>query len=210
MNGEEIIALILKDLGIKAPTFAKEIGVLYSRVQDVQSGKVKKISSDLADKIIHRYPKFDLSWLLSGEGGPYSEEVAEARPQGIPLVPVSAMAGALTGELPAVTERECERYTVPKFERADFLITVAGDSMFPKFHSGDIVDCRRVPLGSFFQWHRVYVIDSEQGVLIKRVEHGSGEDSVTLVSENREYSPIELKREEIYSLALVVGLIRAE
>ena len=82
--------------------------------------------------------------------------------------------------------------------------------MSPKFQSGDIVACRRVPLGSFFQWHRVYVVDSEQGVLIKRVEHGSGEDSVTLVSENREYSPIEIKREEIYSLALVVGLIRAE
>ena len=128
----------------------------------------------------------------------------------IPDLLAKAMTGALTGELPAVTERECERYTVPKFERADFLITVSGDSMFPKFQSGDIVACRRVPLGSFFQWHRVYVIDSEQGVLIKRVERGSGEDSVTLVSDNREYPPIELKREEIYSLALVVGLIRAE
>lgn len=210
MKGNEIIELILNDLGVKAPTFAKSIGVLYQRVLDIQNGRVKKISYDLAKKIIEKYPQYNESWLLSGEGSPYSEEVAEPRPQGIPLVPVSAMAGALTGELPAVTERECERYSVPKFERADFLITVAGDSMFPKFQSGDIVACRRVPLGSFFQWHRVYVVDSEQGVLIKRVEHGRDEDSVTLVSENREYSPIELKREEIYSLALVVGLIRAE
>ena len=210
MKGNEIIELILNDLGVKAPTFAKSIGVLYQRVLDIQNGRVKKISYDLAKKIIEKYPQYNESWLLSGEGSPYSEEVAEPRPQGIPLVPVSAMAGALTGELPAVTERECEHYTVPRFERADFLITVAGDSMFPKFHSGDIVACRRVPLGSFFQWHRVYVVDSEQGVLIKRVEHGSGEDSVTLVSENRDYSPIELKRDEIYSLALVVGLIRAE
>ena len=210
MKGNEIIELILNDLGVKAPTFAKSIGVLYQRVLDIQNGRVKKISYDLAKKIIEKYPQYNESWLLSGEGSPYSEEVAEPRPQGIPLVPVSAMAGALTGELPAVTERECERYSVPKFERADFLITVAGDSMFPKFQSGDIVACRRVPLGSFFQWHRVYVVDSEQGVLIKRVEHGRDEDSVTLVSENREYSPIELKRDEIYSLALVVGLIRAE
>lgn len=210
MKGNEIIELILNDLGVKAPTFAKSIGVLYQRVLDIQNGKVKKISYDLARKIIEKYPQYNEGWLLSGEGSPYTEEVAEPRPQGIPLVPVSAMAGALTGELPAVTERECERFLVPRFERADFLITVSGDSMSPKFQSGDIVACRRVPLGSFFQWHRVYVVDSEQGVLIKRVEHGSGEDSVTLVSENREYSPIELRREEIYSLALVVGLIRAE
>lgn len=148
MKGNEIIELILNDLGVKAPTFAKSIGVLYQRVLDIQNGRVKKISYDLAKKIIEKYPQYNESWLLSGEGSPYSEEVAEAKPQGIPLVPVSAMAGALTGELPAVTERECERYTVPKFERADFLITVAGDSMFPKFHSGDIVACRRVPLGS--------------------------------------------------------------
>lgn len=211
MNAKEILNLILNDLQVENfSKFARDIGINGQRLRDIKSGRTLKIPSEVAEAILENYPQYSRSWLLSGEGSPYSEEVAEARPQGIPLVPVSAMAGALTGELPAVTERECERYTVPKFERADFLITVAGDSMFPKFHSGDIVACRRVPLGSFFQWHRVYVIDSEQGVLIKRVEHGSGEDSVTLVSENREYSPIELKREEIYSLALVVGLIRAE
>lgn len=211
MNAKEILNLILNDLQVENfSKFARDIGINGQRLRDIKSGRTLKIPSEVAEAILENYPQYSRSWLLSGEGSPYSEEVAEARPQGIPLVPVSAMAGALTGELPAVTERECERFLVPKFERADFLITVAGDSMFPKFQSGDIVACRRVPLGSFFQWHRVYVVDSEQGVLIKRVEHGRDEDSVTLVSENREYSPIELKRDEIYSLALVVGLIRAE
>lgn len=211
MNAKEILNLILNDLQVENfSKFARDIGINGQRLRDIKSGRTLKIPSEVAEAILENYPQYSRSWLLSGEGSPYSEEVAEARPQGIPLVPVSAMAGALTGELPAVTERECEHYTVPRFERADFLITVAGDSMSPKFQSGDIVACRRVPLGSFFQWHRVYVVDSEQGVLIKRVEHGRDEDSVTLVSENREYSPIELKRDEIYSLALVVGLIRAE
>ena len=211
MGTQETIGFILKELEVdNISKFARDIGVNRQRIVDLKSGKMAKMPYDVSEAIIERYPQYSRSWLLSGEGSPYSEEIAEVKPQGIPLVPVSAMAGALTGELPAVTERECERYTVPRFERADFLITVSGDSMFPKFQSGDIVACRRVPLGSFFQWHRVYVVDSEQGVLIKRVEHGSGEDSVTLVSENREYSPIELRREEIYSLALVVGLIRAE
>lgn len=211
MKTKEVINFILNELEIdNMSKFARDIGVNRQRIIDLKSGKILKMPYDVAEGILSRYPQYSRSWLLSGEGSPYSEEVAEAGPQGIPLVPVSAMAGALTGELPAVTERECERYSVPKFERADFLITVSGDSMFPKFQSGDIVACRRVPLGSFFQWHRVYVVDSEQGVLIKRVEHGSVEDSVTLVSENRDYSPIEIKREEIYSLALVVGLIRAE
>lgn len=209
MNGEEIIALILKDLGIKAPTFAKEIGVLYSRVQDVQSGKVKKISSDLADKIIHRYPKFDLSWLLSGEGSPYSEEIAEARPHGIPLLPYKAMAGALTGDIPGVTLRSCERFILPNIQ-ADFLMMVQGDSMEPTYRPGDIVACRFVRESRFIQWHRAYVIDSEQGPLIKRLEMGSDESKVTFVSENQKYTPFELDKSEVRNIALVVGLIRAE
>lgn len=209
MNGEEIIALILKDLGIKAPTFAKEIGVLYSRVQDVQSGKVKKISSDLADKIIHRYPKFDLSWLLSGEGSPYSEEVAEAKPQGIPLLPYMAMAGALTGDIPGVTLRSCETFVLPNIQ-ADFLMMVQGDSMEPTYRPGDIVACRFVREPRFIQWHRAYVIDSEQGPLIKRLEMGSDESKVTFVSENQKYTPFELDKAEVRNIALVVGLIRAE
>lgn len=209
MNGEEIIALILKDLGIKAPTFAKEIGVLYSRVQDVQSGKVKKISSDLADKIIHRYPKFDLSWLLSGEGSPYSEEIAEPKPQGIPLLPYMAMAGALTGDIPGVTLRSCERFVLPNIQ-ADFLMMVQGDSMEPTYRPGDIVACRFVREPRFIQWHRAYVIDSEQGPLIKRLEKGSDESKVTFVSENQKYTPFELDKAEVRNIALVVGLIRAE
>ena len=209
MNGEEIIALILKDLGIKAPTFAKEIGVLYSRVQDVQSGKVKKISSDVEDKIIHRYPKFDLSWLLSGEGSPYSEEVAEAKPQGIPLLPYMAMAGALTGDIPGVTLRSCETFVLPNIQ-ADFLMMVQGDSMEPTYRPGDIVACRFVREPRFIQWHRAYVIDSEQGPLIKRLEMGSDESKVTFVSENQKYTPFELDKAEVRNIALVVGLIRAE
>ena len=46
MQGSEKINEILLNLGIKAPTFAKRIGVKYQRILDIQSGKVKKISGD--------------------------------------------------------------------------------------------------------------------------------------------------------------------
>ena len=62
----------------------------------------------------------------------------------------------------------------------------------------------------FIQWHRAYVIDSEQGPLIKRLEMGSDESKVTFVSENQKYTPFELDKAEVRNIALVVGLIRAE
>lgn len=67
MQGSEKINEILLNLGIKAPTFAKRIGVKYQRILDIQSGKVKKISGELANYIINTYPQFDINWLLTGE-----------------------------------------------------------------------------------------------------------------------------------------------
>lgn len=68
MQGSEKINEILLNLGIKAPTLAKRIGVKYQRILDIQSGKVKKISGELANYIINTYPQFDINWLLTGEG----------------------------------------------------------------------------------------------------------------------------------------------
>ena len=68
MQGSEKINEILLNLGIKAPTFAKRIGVKYQRILDIQNGKVKKISGELANHITNTYPQFDINWLLTGEG----------------------------------------------------------------------------------------------------------------------------------------------
>lgn len=130
--------------------------------------------------------------------------------EGIPLIPIEAMAGALTSEQ-TVLEYECERYVVPVFKGADFLIPVKGSSMYPKYSSGDIVACQRVPMsGLFFQWNKVYVIDTDQGPLIKRVKPGSDKQHVLIVSDNKEFDPFELPYEDIYSVALVIGIIRLE
>ena len=128
---------------------------------------------------------------------------------GIPLIPINAMAGAFAGEQ-VVLELECERYVVPAFKDAEFLITVKGSSMIPKYNSGDIVACKRMPLDTFFQWNKVYVLDTEQGPLIKRIKKGSTADTLTIFSDNPNYEPFELPRTKIYHIALVVGVIRLE
>lgn len=130
--------------------------------------------------------------------------------EGIPLIPIEAMAGALTSDQ-TVLEYECERYVVPVFKGADFLIPVKGSSMYPKYSSGDIVACQRVPMSDlFFQWNKVYVIDTNQGALIKRIKPGSDKDHVLLVSDNEKYDPFELPFSAIHAVALVLGVIRLE
>lgn len=154
------------------------------------------------------------NWVLSGKGNMFEPQleskVAVKNKNGIPLIPIDAMAGCLTDER-TVLDYECERYVVPAFHGADFLITVKGSSMYPRYNSGDIVACKRVPpTDIFFQWNKVYVLDTSQGALIKRVKPGSCDDTLLIVSDNPDYQPFELPRSSIYSLAIVIGVIRLE
>lgn len=173
------------------------------------------------DVIYTKCVDIDMNWLLTGEGNMLrtesekEENISVAHPsdspmEGIPLIPISAMAGAFTGEQ-TVLEYECERFVVPTFKGAEFLISVKGSSMYPKYNSGDIVACKRLPMDDiFFQWNKVYVLDTDQGPLIKRVKPGSDKEHVLIVSDNERYEPFELPLERIYHVALVIGVIRLE
>lgn len=167
------------------------------------------------------------TWLLTGEGEmflattkPYKqrdrESIVREEPakyvssQGIPLIPIDAMAGIGTGDV-SILDLECERYVVPEFNRADYLIRIAGSSMYPKYNSGDIVACKRLPLNDlFFQWNKVYVLDTIQGAIIKRVHPGRDDDHIELISENEKYKPVQLHISKINAIALVIGVIRLE
>lgn len=165
-------------------------------------------------RFLNYFGEISPEWLLTGNGPMLRSDLPVARPAtepgaGIPLIPINAMAGMFTGEQ-VVLELECDRYVVPVFKEAEFLITVKGSSMIPKYNSGDIVACKRMPLDTFFQWNKVYVLDTEQGPLIKRVKKGTTEDTLTIFSDNPSYEPFELPRTKIYHIALVVGVIRLE
>lgn len=175
------------------------------------------IGSDKLSKIIDAFSDINIEWLLTGKGDmlkPEDEQhslIPMSSPEGgIPLVPIEAWAGLFHGEQ-AVALSDCEHFFVPAFKDADFLIPVRGDSMIPRYYSGDLVACKYLPLSDiFFQWGKVYVLDTNQGALIKKVRPGSTNDTITLISENPNYEPFELPRSCIYNIALVQGLIRGE
>lgn len=60
---------------------------------------------------------------------------------GIPLIPVEAMAGYGNGHTAQVMEYDTERYVIPEFSelRVEFLIRMKGNSMTPRYNSGDIL-----------------------------------------------------------------------
>lgn len=102
------------------------------------------------------------------------------------------------------------KFLIPTFKGSDYLITVVGDSMYPKYNNGDIVACKHLSLNTFFQWNKVYVINTEQGILIKRICKSDHDDFVTIVSDNKEYDSFELPKSKLLSVGIVMGVIRLE
>lgn len=175
----------------------------------------KTIGVDKVENILHVFPEIDPQWLLTGKGfmlkkDNYPVAVKTDSIEGIPLIPFDAMGGVANGEI-SVLELECERYVVPMFTGADYLIPVKGSSMIPKYSSGDVVACKRIPLQDvFFQWNKVYVLDTAQGPIIKRVGKSEKEGAIRIISENPAYEPFDLKLSQIYAISIVIGVIRLE
>lgn len=210
----------IKNKGISYYAFENAIGASRGSISKAVKEN-KSIGSSILENILNEFADLNPIWLLTGKGKMLKNEdedlhlLCEDAPaykstEGIPLIPIDAMAGVLTENSTAVMDFECDHYIVPMFKGADFLIPVKGDSMQPKYFGGDIVACKRLPFDAFFQWNRTYVIDSDQGVLIKRVRRGKDDQHIMVVSENPDYEPFEIEKSRIHSLALVIGVVRAE
>ncbi len=131
--------------------------------------------------------------------------------KGVPLIPVEAMASWGTADF-RLAEHESQTYSVPDFDesKVDFMVKVKDNSMSPEYRSGDAVACKKLPLDTFFQWNKVYVLDTIQGGVVKRIRKSELENHVKCVSDNADYEPFDLRLEEVCALAIVRGIIRFE
>lgn len=139
------------------------------------------------------------------------EKLPEGSHYGLPLIPLSAVAGFPAIDETGVFIESCERYHIPEFEAkgAQFLIRVSGDSMMPTYQNGDIIACRKLSDILFFQWGNIYVIDSSQGQLVKRIfECRDNAEHIQCVSDNTKYPPFNIPTTDIRSLSIIVGLLR--
>lgn len=231
-----ILSKIKSHLGFKSDSdFAKFLGIKPQTLSSWYSRNTFDV-----DLIYSKCVNIDCNFLITGEGEiektktrekhindiiekktAFTHETKNVRdmiPQGpepyegIPLIPIDAMAGFGTGSI-QVMNYDTERYRIPEFTelKVDFMIRVKGSSMYPKYNSGDLVACKKLNLHDvFFQWNKVYVLDTEQGALIKRIKKGKDQNHLLLVSDNPNYDPIDLHLHNVNALALVVGVIRLE
>lgn len=170
--------------------------------------KSSSMSTDKLEEFLLLFNDLSSEWLLRGKGEMIKSKANISSPLVTrPRIPYTAAAGAITNALDGIKENECEQIpVVPSFPDYDFTIIIKGDSMEPKYEGGDEVACKRVDHTSFIQWGKVHVLDTAQGIVIKRIYEDG--DKIKCVSYNPEYPPFSIDKSEIYSINLVVGLLR--
>ena len=195
---------------------ARKTGVLQPTLNNIVANRKSKPSADNLTKIANSIESLNSEWLLTGEGEMLrtaTDDSAADKQKALPLIPFEALAGYLSTDNEGVMVEDCERYVIPEFDRrgAEFIIRVSGSSMYPKYSNGDLLGCKKIEDILFFQWGKIYVLDTSQGALVKRVYEHENKDFVMLVSDNKDvYPPFPIPKSDIRSLSIVVGVIRLE
>lgn len=217
MTAPERVANLLEYTGLSARALASIIGLKSPQIfYDIRAGKCD-ISKDLAYKIQEKFFNINKAWLLTGEGEMLNENQSQktaTETVTLPLLPYGIMAGEPGEDTNGIKPEECEQYTIPSFSAkgAKFLARVDGQSMYPRFSSGDLLACRILEDPHFIQWGRIYVMDTVQGPLVKRLFPCPGDESkIRCHSENTEQFPdFDIPKEDVRQMALVVGYLGME
>ncbi len=212
--------------------FEEEIGYSNGAFAS-QLKRSKTIGVDKLENILRAYPEINPAWLLTGKGemllrGSDTSKVEEPAvaykrttsaddyigKKGIPLIPIDAMAGFGDREVQVREQDIVDRYRIPEFDGkgVEYIIRVSGSSMYPTYSNGDLLGCRPFKDTTFFQWGKPYVLDTDQGAMVKRLFPVSGdEELLECRSDNKEtYPAFTISKKSIYRIAIVVGVVRME
>ena len=207
--------------GSKPTRFEKELG-LSNGYLGTQLKRKADLGESVLNKIIDYCLDINPEWLLTGKGEMLKTNVSkqvekiEGKRKGIPLIPVEAMAGYGNGDVQVMDYDIQEDYLItPELENkgVKYLIRVSGSSMTPKYNNGDLLACRPITDISFIQWGKVYVLDTDQGPLVKRLFQCDlvDENCLECRSDNFEkYPPFKINKTSIRRMAIVVGVLRLE
>ncbi len=232
-NFSDNLSSFLKLKGISVRAVEQQIGCSNGVISRCIN-KGTDISSQWVSKILEIFPDLSADWLMTGKGEmlktdytsrqnsvpqtpiidqTYSEIPVDIQANGLgkkqtrPRIPYEAAAGSLSIAIDSISENQCDRLPlIPTFPSYDFTIIARGDSMEPNIESGDELACRFIKESAFIQWGRTHVLDTAQGIVVKRIFESK--DCILCRSNNKDYPDILVPKNDIYHMALVVGLLR--
>lgn len=163
---------LMKALNLSQADFARRVGVTPNAITN---WKTRGIKGSAFEKIANAFPNVNMNWLKTGEGDILLERMEKVRPH----IPVEVAAGTLSGFSEVVKAGDCEMLpVVSAFPSYDYTMTIKGDSMEPKFESGDMIAIRKTM--DFIEWGKTYPSGLLQPMTLTSVKEPSVCISVTL------------------------------
>ena len=191
--------------GITQKEIADSLGVSKAYVNALFNGR-NSFGKEQAEKWVNLYG-LSKSWLLTGEGDMLVSSNADVMNENttycVPLLPISAQGGSLNDFVVSVKDSECEKVISP-IKGVDYAITVSGESMSPEYPSGSQVLIKKINERAFIDWGRVYVLDTCNGTVIKRLFPSDTTGCVVCKSINPEYPSFEVSMADVYGVYRVL------
>jgi len=201
---------LIAQLGFKTQKeFAADMKITDGNLSDILRGRVG-ISRAFKDKIEFKY-NANLDWLENGVGEPVLKKgpaISEAK-EGVPYFNVSLS----DAERFNLEEEQAEYFVNYKpFNDCTAYLPVYGDSMYPKYASGEIIAVREVTNLEVLQWGEAYVImaDEHSNHLrsIKMIYEHADPSKLILRSSNPNYKgDTVIAKKSIKSLYIIKGKI---
>ena len=198
MNGKDLKDR-LKESGISLSELSKRMG--YKTDQNLHSVLgAKEVSSSVIERMAAALDK-PIGWFYGLEVVP---AIPEEEQNTVPLLPIFAQAGHLTGWSESVIETECERVISP-VQGVDMAVHIYGESMYPDIPNGSVVYVKRIS-GRIIDFGKPYILDTVDGPLLKYVAPGHDDGFVKCISANHDpmYAPFEVSKTDIIGMYRVV------
>src|SRR5665647_265543 len=209
----ERLEILIRELGLNPNSFSRQLGYPNNNVTigRIINDKEKAPSYETLQKILSSFPQINPSWLLTGETPMFRDGIKEESQTPskdivlIPLLPISAQGGSLNDFFVSVKRDDCEHILSP-IKGAEFGINVAGDSMAPEYPNGSQVLIKKINEKAFIEWGKVFVLDTCNGTVIKKIVPSETEGCLRCISINPDpnYVPFDISKEDIFGIYRVL------
>ena len=205
------LLIYIKYLGIGQSKFEKLCGLSNGYINNSKGN----FGSAKIEDILKACDDLNRSWLLTGEGemlkskndpcdkdGSGNEDIEIEH---VRLLPLFAHGGSLSDFTVSVKDSDCEKVVSP-MKGADFAIQVTGDSMAPEYPSGSVILIKKINESAFIEWGKAYVLDTENGSVVKKVVPSDKEGCIRCVSINPDpsFAPFDVPLSSVFGIYRVL------
>lgn len=214
MTENQRLKILMEKLNFRTQSdFAKAMNIKQGSLSGILSGKTgEKLSNAIKDKLTLLF-NVNQEWLTEGIGEPFLKKgpiISEIK-EGVPYYDIS-LADSVAESLDLMEDEPEYFVNYKPFNDCTAYLPVYGDSMYPKYASGEIIAVKEVTNFDVLQWGEAYVImgdDKSNGIRsIKLVHQHSNPEKLILRSSNPNFKgDTIIEKRSIKSMYIIKGKI---